>query len=72
MPQLAQATAIVCDTAIGAFAWTRMGMEVMWNPYGDWEWSNNASTFRAELRETIGLLRPTAFCTVTGINPGGS
>ncbi|MDH6248010.1 phage major capsid protein [Mycobacterium sp. OTB74] len=67
-----QGTAIVLDTAISCQAWTRLGMEVMANQYGDYEWSQNAWSFRAEERVTVGVIRPTAICTVTGINPGGS
>ena len=54
-----QGTAIVLDTAILA------------NQYGDWAFEHNAWQFRAEERCTVGVIRPTAICTVTGINPGG-
>jgi HK97 family phage major capsid protein len=67
-----QGTAIVLDTNISFQAWTRLGMEVMANQYGDYESTQNAWTFRAEERVTVGVIRPTAICVVSGINPGGS
>jgi hypothetical protein len=70
--KIPQGTAIVLDTAIAAQAWTRLGMEIMANQYGTYEFSQNAWTFRAEERVTVGVIRPTAICTVTGIDPGGS
>jgi len=35
-------------------------------------YESNAWQFRAEERVTVGVVRPTAIATVTGINPGGS
>ena len=67
-----QSTAIVLDTNISCQAWTRLGMEILANQYGTYEFTQNAWTFRAEERVTVGVIRPTAICTVTGINPGGS
>jgi len=67
-----QGTAIVLDTNISCQAWTRLGMEIMANQYGNYEFAQNAWTFRAEERATVGVIRPTAICIVTTINPGGS
>jgi HK97 family phage major capsid protein len=67
-----QGTAIVLDTNIAAQAWTRLGMEVRVNHYDDWVFEHNAWEFLAEERVTVGVIRPTAICKVTGINPGGS
>jgi hypothetical protein len=67
-----QGTAIVLDTAISCQACTPLGMEIMANQYGTYEFTQNAWTFRAEERVTVGVIRPTAICTVTGINLGGS
>jgi len=47
--------AAVLDSKIGATVWIREAMEVMANPYGDWEFQNNAVTYRAEERFGIGL-----------------
>jgi HK97 family phage major capsid protein len=70
--KLAQGTGLVLDSNISCQAWTRLGMEVMANQYGSYEFSQNAWTFRAEERVTVGVVRPSAIAKVTGINPGGS
>jgi HK97 family phage major capsid protein len=60
-------TGIVFDTTIAVRAWTRMALEMMTNPYGDTEFQTNAIQFRCEERITIGVIRPTAVCVVTGL-----
>jgi hypothetical protein len=45
---------------------------IMSNQNGDYEFTQSAWTFRAEERVTVGVIRPTAICVVTGINPAGS
>jgi hypothetical protein len=60
-------TAIVFDTTKAVQAWTRLGLEIMTNQFGSTEWSTNAISFRAEQRIAIGVVRPTAICTVTGL-----
>ena len=60
-------TALVFDTSQAVLAWTRLGMTMAVNPYGDTEWVNNLTSFRVEERIAIGVRRPTAVCTVTGL-----
>ena len=67
-----QGAAIVLDTNISCQAWTRLGMEILASQYGDYAFEHNAWEFRCEERVTVGVVRRTAICTVTGINPGGS
>jgi hypothetical protein len=45
----------VLDTKIAVLAFLRMGMEIMFNPFGDWAFTHNAVQFRGEIRETIGV-----------------
>ena len=37
------------------------------NQFGDTEWTNNLVSFRIEERVNIGVRRPSAVCTVTGL-----
>ena len=67
-----QGTAIVLDSRLSCQAWTRLGMEILANQYTTYAFEQNAWEFRAEERVTVAVIRPTAICTVTGINPGGS
>jgi HK97 family phage major capsid protein len=60
--------AVVMDTKIGALAFPRTGLEIMFNPYGDWAFIHNAVQFRGEIRETIGVAYPTAINLVSNIN----
>lgn len=62
-----EGTAIVMDTTKAVLAWTRLGLELMSNQFGDSEWGTNAWSFRAEERIAIGVQRPTAICVVTGL-----
>jgi HK97 family phage major capsid protein len=65
--QVPVGTAITFDTKIACLAWTRLGMELMSNQFGDSEWNVNAWSFRAEERIAIGVQRPSAICVVTGL-----
>ena len=60
--------AVVMDSKIAATVWIRDAMEVMANPYGDWEFQNNAVTFRGEERLGIGVQYPAAICLVSGLD----
>ena len=60
-------TALVFDTTKAVQAWARLGLELMTNQFADTEWQTNAVSFRAEERIAIGVVRPTAICTVTGL-----
>jgi Phage capsid family len=60
-------TAVVFDTSQAVLAWTRQGMTVETNYWGDTEWTTNTVSFRCEERVTIGVQRPTAINIVTGL-----
>ncbi|WP_280761884.1 phage major capsid protein [Prescottella agglutinans] len=60
-------TVVAMDTTQAVLSWTRMGMTLETNRYGDAEWTNNLISFRAEERIAIGVQRPAAVCVVTGI-----
>jgi hypothetical protein len=61
-------TAVVIDTKIAVLAFLRTGIEVLFNPYGDWAYTHNAVQWRAEIRETIGLAYPKAVNVVTNLH----
>lgn len=63
-----QNTAIVLDMKIAVLAFLRMGLEIMFDPYGDWAFQHNAVQFRGEIRETIWAAYPAAINLVTGLN----
>ena len=63
-------TAVVLDTKIAVLAFTRMGIEIVFNPFGDWAYSHNAVQFRGEERVTIGVAYPKAINIVTNLNQG--
>ncbi len=63
-------TAVVIDTKIAVLAFTRMGMEIMYNQFGDYEFQHNAVQYRAEERVAIGCAYPAAVCVVTNLNQG--
>ncbi len=65
-------TAIVFDTTNSVKSWTRWGLEIMLNQFGDYEFANNAVTWRCEERVAIGVYRPSNVCVVSGLVPGGS
>jgi hypothetical protein len=56
------------DTKIAVLAFLRMGLEILFNPYGDWAFTHNAVQFRGEISETIGVAYPTAIDKVTNLN----
>jgi HK97 family phage major capsid protein len=60
-------TASTFDTTMALMAWTRWGLELMTNQFGDTEWSTNAWSFRCEERIAIGVIRPSAICVTTGL-----
>ena len=60
-------TAIIFDTSQAVLAWTRLGLTMQVNQFGDTEWTNNLVSFRVEERIAIGVRRPSAICTVTGL-----
>jgi HK97 family phage major capsid protein len=60
-------TAIVFYPTQAVLAWTRLGLTMGVNQFGDTEWTNNLVSFRVEERVAIGVRRPTAVCTVTGL-----
>jgi HK97 family phage major capsid protein len=60
-------TALVFDTTQAILAWTRMGLTKGVNQFGDTEWVNNTVSFRVGQRIAIGVRRPSAVCTVTGL-----
>jgi HK97 family phage major capsid protein len=57
-------TAITFATQ-AVLAWTRLGIVMGVNQFGDTELVNNLVSFRVEERVAIGVRRPTAVCTVT-------
>lgn len=63
-------TAVVLDTKIAVLGFVRQGIEIMFSPYGDWAFQNNAVQFRGEMRETIGVAYPAAINVVTNLNQG--
>jgi HK97 family phage major capsid protein len=69
-------TAIVLDTKIAVLAFLRWGLEILFDPWGDWAFSHNAVQFRGEIRETSGVAYPAAINLVGGLNyqgvPAGS
>ncbi|WP_197507404.1 phage major capsid protein [Mycobacterium sp. 852002-50816_SCH5313054-b] len=68
-----QSTAIVMDSAIAVKAFTRMGMEVMFNQFGDEEFTTFGVRYRAVERIALAVIRPAAICVVSGLlsNPAG-
>lgn len=63
--------AVVLDTKIAVLAFLRMGLEIMFNPYGDWAFQHNAVQWRGEIRETIGVAYPSAINLVSNLNYAG-
>ncbi len=68
-----QSTAIVMDSALAVKAFTRMGLELMFNQFGDAEFTTFGVQFRAVERIALAVIRPTCICVVTGLlsNPAG-
>lgn len=61
-------TGIVLDTKIAVLAFLRQGIELLFNPFGDWAYTHNAVQFRGEERLTIGVAYPHAINIVTNLN----
>jgi hypothetical protein len=59
-------TGITMDTST-VMAWTRWGLELAINQYGDTEWSTNAWSFRCEERIAVGITRPSNVVITTGL-----
>ncbi|OBB86064.1 hypothetical protein A5781_06135 [Mycobacterium sp. 852002-30065_SCH5024008] len=65
-------TAIVIDRKKAVIRWTRMGYTLETNAYGTDAsgtnlWTQNAISFRGEIREQIGVQYPTAINILTGL-----
>jgi len=58
-------TAVVGAFQLGGVLHVRQGMTVEVNNRSDQDWTHNTSTFRAELREALAILRPAAFNRVS-------
>jgi HK97 family phage major capsid protein len=61
-----QGTALTMDTST-IMAWTRWGLELAINQYGETEWSTNAWSFRCEERIAVGITRPSSIVVTTGL-----
>lgn len=51
----------------GGIFWTRLGLLLQFNPWGDTEWTTNTFSWRAEERVALSIPRPTAVNIVTGL-----
>lgn len=61
-------TSIVMSVrAGGGIFWTRLGLLLQFNPWGDTEWTTNTFSWRAEERVALSVPRPTAVNIVTGL-----
>jgi hypothetical protein len=60
-------TAIVMDTALAVKAFTRMGLELMTNQWGDSVFSTYGIQFRCVERIALAVIRPTSICVVSGM-----
>jgi hypothetical protein len=61
-------TAVVMSIRAGAaFGYTRMGLLLQYNPFGDAEWTQNYYTWRCEERIALTVPRPQAINIVTGL-----
>jgi hypothetical protein len=77
--QVPDGTAIVMSIQGGAaVGWIRMGLELMYNPYGGTTdagvdlWRTNQYSWRAEERISLSVPRPAAICVVTNLPTSGS
>lgn len=64
-----EGTGLVLDTQLAARYYVRQALSIDMNPWGDTEWTTNQISFRAEMRSTLAVLRPTAVSIVTGLYP---
>ena len=67
-----EGSAIVMDADKAARYFIRQGLTLDSNPWGDSEWQYNLIAFRAEMRSTLAILRPTAINLVSGLGYDGS
>jgi hypothetical protein len=58
---------VLSVSAGGGIFWTRMGLSLMFNPWGDTEWTTNQFSWRAEERIAFSVPRPSAVNIVTGL-----
>jgi hypothetical protein len=58
-------TVVMSITAGAAFGYTRLGMLLQYNPWGDAEWSQNYYTWRCEERIALTVPRPSSINIVT-------
>jgi HK97 family phage major capsid protein len=65
-----EGTGIVLDSTLAATYFVRQGLTIDANMWGDLQWTTNQISFRAEMRSTLAVLRPTAVSVVTGLGPG--
>jgi HK97 family phage major capsid protein len=72
--QVPDGTAIVMSIAGGAaVGWIRMGLEIMYNPYGGTTdagtdlWRTNQYSWRAEERISLSVPRPASICVVSNL-----
>jgi HK97 family phage major capsid protein len=61
-------SAVVLDTKIAVLAFRRTGMEITFNPWGDYAYQHNAVQYRGEQRLTIGVAYNKAINLVSNIN----
>jgi HK97 family phage major capsid protein len=66
--QMPQGTCVVMDSKVAATVWMRMGMEILSNQFGDYEFQHNAWAFRGEERFGLGVQYPKAVCVITGLS----
>jgi HK97 family phage major capsid protein len=66
-----EGTGVVLDTGLAARYFVRQALTIDANLWGDTQWTTNQISFRAEMRSTLAVLRPTAVNIVTGLGPGG-
>jgi hypothetical protein len=61
-------TSIVMSVrAGGGIFWTRLGLLLQFNPWGDTEWTTNTFSWRVEERVALSVPRPSAVNIVTGL-----
>jgi hypothetical protein len=60
-------------TTAAVKAFTRMGLELMLNQFGDAEFTTFGVQFRCVERIALAIVRPSAVCVVSGLlsNPAG-
>jgi hypothetical protein len=63
----ARSAVVMSIRAGAAYGYTRMGMTLQYNPWGDAEWSQNYQTWRCEERILLTVPRPAAINVVSGL-----